>query len=189
MKRWLALLAIVTTSMGTFVRYWRRNPRVGAYTMNRLVNPKLLRVGVVEEAHGEIGLLEHVGRKSGRVRVTPVHPVPIAGGFRIIVPLGDASQWAQNVLAARHCRLHIGDVVHKLDEPLLVAPPCSGLSASRRGVPAGHTADVTGGETHAASSTASPSTTQRTSRAGYPPTWDEPRKGPSGSARTGGLSR
>src|SRR3954452_21209711 len=99
MKRWLALVAIVTTSMGTFVTYWRRHPRVGADTMNRLVNPKLLRVGIVEEAHGEIGLLEHVGRKSGRVRVTPVHPVPMAGGFRIILPLGNASQWAQNVLA------------------------------------------------------------------------------------------
>jgi hypothetical protein len=63
-----------------------------------------------------------VGRTTGVVRVTPVHPVPTEDGFRIIVPLGLQSQWAQNVLAAGQCRLQVGDVVHKLDEPVLVAP-------------------------------------------------------------------
>jgi hypothetical protein len=44
----------------------------------------------------------------------------VPGGFRIDVPLGTASQWAKNVLAAGHCRLQIGDAIHELDEPKLV---------------------------------------------------------------------
>jgi deazaflavin-dependent oxidoreductase (nitroreductase family) len=88
--------------------------------MNRVLDPWLVRQGVVSSSNGEIGLLEHVGRKSGVVRVTPVHPVRTAAGFRIVVPLGVESQWALNVIAAGHCRLQVGEVVHELDEPLLV---------------------------------------------------------------------
>jgi deazaflavin-dependent oxidoreductase (nitroreductase family) len=108
--------------VGGLVAWWRRHPRTGAAWMNRVVDPWLVRQGVVGSSNGEIGLLEHVGRKSGVVRVTPVHPVPTTAGFRIIVPLGVESQWALNVLAAGHCRLQIGEVVHELDEPLLAVP-------------------------------------------------------------------
>jgi hypothetical protein len=48
--------------------------------------------------------------------------VRTARGFRIIVPLGVESQWAQNVLAAGHCRLQLDGVFHELDEPVLVKP-------------------------------------------------------------------
>jgi hypothetical protein len=69
-----------------------------------------------------VGTLEHFGRKSGTRHLTPVHPVPTAEGFRIIVPLAEDSQWAMNVLAAGHCRLQLHDTIHELDEPMLVAP-------------------------------------------------------------------
>ncbi len=122
MKKWLALVAIVVTGTGAFVRWWRGHRRFGAETVNRVVNPWLVRQDVSDMSRGEIGLLEHVGRKTGTVRVTPVHPVRTSDGFRIIVPLGDESQWARNVLAAGHCRMQVGDVVHELDEPSLVDP-------------------------------------------------------------------
>lgn len=122
MKKWLALVAIVVTGGGALLEWWRRHPRVGAATVNRVVNPWLVDRGITEASRGEIGLLEHVGRTSGTVRVTPVHPVPTADGFRIIVPLGSESQWARNVLAAGHCRLQIDGTVHELDEPRLVGP-------------------------------------------------------------------
>jgi deazaflavin-dependent oxidoreductase (nitroreductase family) len=67
-------------------------------------------------------MLEHVGRRSGIRRVAMVHPVPTDDGFRIIVPLGEESEWARNVLAAGHCRLQVGDTVYELDEPALVQP-------------------------------------------------------------------
>jgi deazaflavin-dependent oxidoreductase (nitroreductase family) len=104
------------------IAWWRRHPRSGSGWVNRVVDPWLVRQGIVEKSEGEIGLIEHVGRKSGTVRVSPVHPVRTADGFRIIVPLGTASHWAQNVLAAGHCRLQVGDTVYELDEPVLVSP-------------------------------------------------------------------
>ena len=47
--------------------------------------------------------------------------MPTEDGFRIVVPLGPKSQWAQNVLAAGHCRLQLHDTVYDLDEPVLLA--------------------------------------------------------------------
>jgi deazaflavin-dependent oxidoreductase (nitroreductase family) len=87
-----------------------------------VVDPWLVRRGLVDKSAGEIALIEHVGRQSGTVRFTPVHPVPTEDGFRIIVPLGLESQWAQNVLAAGRCRLQVADVVYEMDEPVLVSP-------------------------------------------------------------------
>lgn len=106
--------------VGGFVAWWRRHPRFGTGWVNRVVDPWLVRQGIVASSNGEIGLLEHIGRTSGVVRNTPVHPVRTPEGFRIVVPLGVESQWARNVLAAGHCRLLIGEVIHELDEPYLV---------------------------------------------------------------------
>lgn len=90
--------------------------------MNRVVDPWLERQGVVASSHGELGVIEHVGRRSGMVRRTLIHPVPTDDGYRIIVPIGDQSEWARNVLAAGRCRLELGDRVIELDEPVLETP-------------------------------------------------------------------
>ena len=125
MRKMLVVVAAVAAAAAG-VAWWRRNPRFGSDYVNRVVDPWLVRRGIVEQSRGEIGLLEHVGRRSGTVRVSPVHPVSTEDGFRIVVPLGLQSQWAQNVLAAGRCRIQIGDVIHELDEPVLVAPTAVG---------------------------------------------------------------
>jgi deazaflavin-dependent oxidoreductase (nitroreductase family) len=121
MKRLAAALAGAGAILGG-VLWWRRHPRAGAAWVNRVANPWQVRRGGAVLGRGEIGLLEHVGRRTGTVRVTPVHPVRTNEGFRIIVPLGDESQWAQNVLAAGHCRLQVSGEVHELDEPRFLRP-------------------------------------------------------------------
>ena len=121
MRRLLALFGISGLVVSA-AAWWRRHPRTGAAWVNRVVDPWLVRQGIVEETKGELGLLEHVGRTTGTVRLTPVHPMRTADGFRIVVPLGVASHWARNVLAAGHCRLQVEGVIHELDEPLLVLP-------------------------------------------------------------------
>jgi hypothetical protein len=63
-----------------------------------------------------------VGRASGIRRLTPIHPVATADGFRIMVPLGTQSEWARNVIGAGHCRMQLHDRVYELDEPVLLAP-------------------------------------------------------------------
>jgi deazaflavin-dependent oxidoreductase (nitroreductase family) len=118
------LMCFAATAAGLYgaVRWWRQNRRAGADFVNRIVDPWLEGHGVIRGSHGELGLIEHIGRKSGTVRRTPVHPMPTADGFRIIVPIGDKSQWARNVLAAGHCRLELGDRQIELDEPVLEQP-------------------------------------------------------------------
>jgi deazaflavin-dependent oxidoreductase (nitroreductase family) len=122
MRRVLYVVAVFASLVLGGIAWWRRHPRFGSGWVNRVVDPWLVRQGVVAESEGEIGLIEHIGRKSGTVRVSPVHPVPTENGFRIVVPLGLESHWAQNVLAAGHCRLQVGGVVYELDQPTLISP-------------------------------------------------------------------
>ncbi len=121
MRRWVAAVGLIGI-VAAIVEWWRQHPRFGAAYVNRVVDPWLIRQGVIAESGGELGLIEHVGRVSGTIRRTPVHPVATETGFRIVVPLGDHSEWAANVLAAGHCRLQVGPLVHELDEPALVVP-------------------------------------------------------------------
>jgi deazaflavin-dependent oxidoreductase (nitroreductase family) len=118
------LLFFMAAAVGLYgaARWWRENRRVGADVVNRIVDPWLVRQGVIGSSGGELGLIEHVGRKSGTVRRTLIHPMPTEDGFRIIVPIGEESEWARNVLAAGHCRLVLGDRTVELDEPVLEAP-------------------------------------------------------------------
>ncbi|MFL5686068.1 MAG: nitroreductase/quinone reductase family protein [Chloroflexota bacterium] len=122
MRKTLLALGILGSFVLGAAAYWRRHPRFGTAWVNRVVDPWLVRQGLIDKSEGEIGLIEHVGRKSGIVRVSPVHPVQTANGFRIVVPLGLESQWARNVLTAGRCRLQLGEVVYELDEPMLVSP-------------------------------------------------------------------
>ena len=113
------LIPVVTVA-AVFVP-WRYNRRLGTQVVNGLVNPIMIREGLVGGKHSELGTLEHIGRVSGRRRLTPVRPVPTAHGFRIVVPLGRDSQWARNVLAAGGCRLRWRRTVYELDEPQLIS--------------------------------------------------------------------
>src|SRR4029079_11531943 len=114
-------VAVGAEAIGAVV-WWSRHRRAGTGFVNRVVDPWLVRRSLVDRSRGEIALIEHVGRRTGIVRWTPVHPVPTDDGFRIIVPLGSESQWARNVLTSGSCRLQVGDFLHDLDEPLLVSP-------------------------------------------------------------------
>jgi hypothetical protein len=120
--RRLVSIAMLLASIGALaVRAWRRNPRIGTRFVNAVVNPILVRRRLAGGGHSEIGTIEHVGRSSGIRRFTPIHPEPTKTGFRVLVPLGIKSEWARNVLAAGHCRIHLRDVVFDLDEPVMVA--------------------------------------------------------------------
>lgn len=116
---------------------WHRDPRVGTTFVNSVVNPTLLRHGLAGSGASEIGTLEHVGRRSGIRRLTPVHPEVTPEGFRIVVPLGPHSEWARNVQAAGGCRLLLHDVVYELGEPtMILAQDVEALPSAVRGVEA-----------------------------------------------------
>ena len=138
MRRMVAFIAALAALAGGALMIWRRNPRTGTRFVNAVVNPALMRRRLVGAGASELGTLEHVGRKTGIRRLTPVHPEPTPTGFRIMVPLGPQSEWARNVLAAGHCRLQLRDVVYDLDEPALMeAGRVDGLPRVLRGVMSG----------------------------------------------------
>lgn len=118
------LMFLAATALGLVIaaRWWRQHRRVGTGFVNRTINPWLERHGLISGSRGELGLVEHVGRKSGIVRLTPIHPMPVADGFRVIVPVGERSEWARNVLAAGRCRILIGDRQFELEDPSLETP-------------------------------------------------------------------
>jgi deazaflavin-dependent oxidoreductase (nitroreductase family) len=123
MRRMVVVLAVPVAIGAVLVRaarMWRRDPRVGTAFVNSVVNPVLLHRGLAGNGRSEIATLEHVGRRSGMKRLTPVHPEATHDGFRIVVPLGMKSEWARNVIAAGHCRIRLHDQVFDLDEPSMV---------------------------------------------------------------------
>lgn len=120
--RKLVLVAASLTGIYMAARWWRGHRRAGADVVNRVIDPWLERRGLTSGSRGEFAMIEHIGRTSGTVRQTPIHPMRTAEGFRIIVPIGEQSEWARNVLAAGRCRLVLGDQSIELDEPVLEAP-------------------------------------------------------------------
>jgi hypothetical protein len=122
MRRLLVAVTLVVGGAAAFIAVWERNRRIGTALVNRVVNPRLTRAGAVGGRRSELGTIEHLGRVTGARRLTPVHPEPIPGGFRILVPLGEASEWARNVIAAGGCRLQLHEAVYELGDPVLVEP-------------------------------------------------------------------
>jgi deazaflavin-dependent oxidoreductase (nitroreductase family) len=76
------------------------------------------------------GVVEHVGRTSGRHYRTPVNVFPRAGGFVIALTYGSDAQWVRNVLANGGCTLTTRGHSWRLTQPRL-AP-----AEQRRAVPA-----------------------------------------------------
>jgi hypothetical protein len=118
------LLFLGATALGLYAvaRWWRRHRRAGTDLVNRTINPWLQRRGFISGSHDELALIEHFGRKTGTIRQTPIHPMRTADGFRIIVPVGERSEWARNVLAAGHCSLILADRRYELGHPVLENP-------------------------------------------------------------------
>lgn len=134
MRKGTLIVAVVVAAAAAAAAAWIRNPRIGTRFMNEVANPYLVERGIAGAGRSELGTLEHVGRRSGRRHLTPVHPVATADGFRIVVPLGPKSEWARNVIAAGHCRMQLHDMVYELDEPVLLAAsemPDARMPASR----------------------------------------------------------
>ncbi len=73
----------------------------------RFMNPVVVRWGLAGGRRSPIGLVLHVGRRSGRPLATPlaVHRL----GRTLVVPLtyGPGARWCLNVLAAGSCRVRL----------------------------------------------------------------------------------
>jgi deazaflavin-dependent oxidoreductase (nitroreductase family) len=66
------------------------------------------------------GILEHVGRKSGKAYRTPLNVFPTDDGVAVLLTYGPNRDWLKNVTAAGHTELrHMGKTI-RLTEPRVV---------------------------------------------------------------------
>jgi deazaflavin-dependent oxidoreductase (nitroreductase family) len=84
----------------------------------RVVNPRQMRRAGTSGAYA--GIVEHVGRNSGRHYRTPVVPLPSADGFVIVLVYGAGSDWVRNVLAAGSATLVLEGISYEVVDPELV---------------------------------------------------------------------
>src|SRR5258708_724445 len=72
------------------------------------------------------GILTHVGRKSGKLYLTPVNVFRAPEGFLIALTYGRESEWVKNVLADGGCELETRGVLYQLSAPTIVHDPTRG---------------------------------------------------------------
>jgi deazaflavin-dependent oxidoreductase (nitroreductase family) len=68
-----------------------------------ILNPLTRRMA--RSVFGPFSIVQHVGRKSGKVYETPIIVSPVNGGFVIELTYGHDVDWHKNVLAAGGCTL------------------------------------------------------------------------------------
>src|SRR6266568_450665 len=68
-----------------------------------LLNPFIL--PIAGRSLGMYAVIEHRGRRSGRLYTTPVLAEPIVGGFVIPLTYGAEADWSRNILAAGSCTI------------------------------------------------------------------------------------
>ncbi len=83
-------------------------------------DPIVMRLGLAGGAHSPWGLIEYVGRTSGRLYRTPVWPRRIEGGYEFPLPYGTDVQWVKNVQASGQARIQYHDTIVELDRPEIV---------------------------------------------------------------------
>jgi len=66
------------------------------------------------------GVLEHRGRRSGKLFRTPVVVRPTPDGFVVPMPWGDTTDWYRNVRAAGGCQVRWKNRVYVVGEPTVV---------------------------------------------------------------------
>ncbi len=100
-------------------RFVARLNRVGLNHLTRHIAPHLPGFGVVE----------HRGRRSGRLYRTPVNVFRAPGGYRIALTYGADAEWVRNVVAAG------GAVIHTRGRRVAVGAPRLEHDERRRSMP------------------------------------------------------
>src|SRR5215207_10819378 len=64
----------------------------------KIFNPVVLKFA--GSSHSPISIIRHVGRRSGKIYLTPVIAQSLSNGFVFILPYGNEVDWYRNILAA-----------------------------------------------------------------------------------------
>ena len=84
--------------------------------LNRLINPLVLRLAGTRLLP-LYGVIQHRGRRSGRLFHTPVVVRPTPDGFVVPMPWGERTDWCRNVRAAGGCAIRWKGRYYPVDRP------------------------------------------------------------------------
>jgi hypothetical protein len=85
----------------------------------RFTNPMMTR-SIAAGKRGNLGLIIHRGRTSGREYTTPVRIDAIPGGFLVPMPYGTDTDWLKNILAAQGALLRFQGHDITVDQPEII---------------------------------------------------------------------
>ncbi|WP_298806755.1 nitroreductase family deazaflavin-dependent oxidoreductase [uncultured Pseudokineococcus sp.] len=117
----VASAALVLSPLVVVVGLRMREPHVvrAVRRFNRdVTNPRQLRVAGGPGAWASV--VEHVGRRTGAARRTPVGATPVDGGLVVPLPYGHGADWVRNVLASGSAVVVRDGVRHDVDRPEVV---------------------------------------------------------------------
>ena len=115
---------------GNAIRFGPRTRRL-IRAVARVVNPLVLRIA--GRRHMPIlGIVHHLGRKTGRAYATPLGVRPaVGGGFVIPLTFSDASHWYQNIRAAGGCVITYQGTDHTVTRPTVIDRATAGPAYPR----------------------------------------------------------
>jgi deazaflavin-dependent oxidoreductase (nitroreductase family) len=103
----------MTTTPSTDARGGRRG---GFRAATRLFNPVAMRLAGTR-IFPLYGVLEHRGRRSGKVFRTPVVVRRVGDGFIVPMPWGEGTDWYRNVRAAGEAVIRWNGRTYRVDQP------------------------------------------------------------------------
>lgn len=111
-----------------------RGPAWFRHFVTHRFDPLVMGLGLVGGRRSPWALVEHVGRRTGTVRRTPILPHTVGDHVLVPLPYGRAAHWVRNIQASGHCRMQLHECVYELDEPQVLAPDAvTELPAWQRG--------------------------------------------------------
>ena len=106
-----------------------RRPNAAAPGLTRLFNKAVLLVAGTR-VFPLYGVVEHRGRRSGRVLRTPVVARHTADGFVVPMPWGEGTDWYRNVRAAGGCTIRWNGRDYALTAPEVIEVADGGANFS-----------------------------------------------------------
>lgn len=95
------------------MRFADARARLNRRVVNRVVRPLSGRIAMWS-------IVEHRGRRTGRVHRTPVSMFPTADGVAIVLPYGEDRDWVRNLQAANGGRVTVGGKTFPVTAPRIV---------------------------------------------------------------------
>lgn len=109
---------LLITAFSTIFKKVKRIRDTIRQASKHLLNPFTL--PIAGRGLGRYAVLQHKGRRSGRLYTTPVLVEPIANGFVIPLTYGTEADWSQNMLAAGSCTIIWKGHAYAVENPEII---------------------------------------------------------------------